>query len=47
MRVKMTNIYVVQALIQARRNDDYADIFDHTQTVFFLGTPHIGPKAIK
>ena len=34
-------------MIQARRNKDFADILDHTNTILFLGTPHIGSKAIK
>lgn len=34
-------------MIQARRNENFADILDHTNTILFLGTPHVGSKAIK
>ena len=34
-------------MIQARRNEDYADILDHTNTILFLGTPHVGSEVVK
>lgn len=34
-------------MTQARINEDFADILDHTKTILFLGTPHIGSKLIK
>ena len=34
-------------MIQARRNEDFTDVLNHTNAILFLDTPHFGSKIVK